>query len=124
VRLPDGKLYDLLDMSTLTLVVMADTEAATPDFRGWEHAITVRHIGVAPELAPGPAWLLVRPDGYLAAAGGLDGGARLSRWLDRWLVASQFPKSSRAALASGSALPNSSSMSAHSAVAATHSRAD
>jgi 2-polyprenyl-6-methoxyphenol hydroxylase-like FAD-dependent oxidoreductase len=124
VQLSDGKLYDLLDMSTLTLFVMADIEEVTPDFGGWEHAITVRHSAVAPELAPGPAWLLVRPDGYLAAAGGLEGGARLSRWLNRWLVATQRPKSSRAALASGSALPNSSSMSAHSAVAATHSRAD
>jgi hypothetical protein len=86
--------------------------------------IAVRHIAIALELGPGPAWLLVRPDGYLAAAGGLDGGARLSRWLNRWLIASQRPKASSAALVSGSAWSNSSPIKAHSAVAATHSLAD
>ena len=80
VRLPEGRLYDLLDMSTLTLFVMARHRAAIARRTATGmHVITVRHIGIAPELAPGPAWLLVRPDGYLAAAGGLDGGARLSR---------------------------------------------
>jgi hypothetical protein len=32
-------------------------------------------------------WLLVRPDGYLAAAGGPDDGEVLSRWLRRWFIA-------------------------------------
>jgi 2-polyprenyl-6-methoxyphenol hydroxylase-like FAD-dependent oxidoreductase len=124
VRLPEGRLYDLLDMSTLTLFVMSDPELLVPAHREWDDVIAVRHIASVPELAQAPAWLLVRPDGYLAAAGGLDEGARLSRWLDRWLVTAQRPKVSSAALASGSARPNSSSISAHSAVAATHSLAD
>jgi hypothetical protein len=50
--------------------------------RGWDGVVTVR-AGVAPDPA---AWLLVRPDGYLAAAGGRDDGAALQRWLDRWFV--------------------------------------
>ncbi|WP_319450131.1 MULTISPECIES: FAD-dependent oxidoreductase [unclassified Mycobacterium] len=124
VHLAEGRLYDLLDMATLTLFVMGDSERFAPAYRDWDDVIAVRHIAVAPELGPGPAWLLVRPDGYLAAAGGLDGGARLSRWLDRWLIATQHPKASSAALVSGSARPNSSSIRAHSAVAATHSLAD
>jgi 2-polyprenyl-6-methoxyphenol hydroxylase-like FAD-dependent oxidoreductase len=124
VRLPEGRLYDLLDMSTLTLFVMGDSDPIAPAHREWDDVIAVRHIASVPELAKVPGWLLVRPDGYLAAAGGLDEGARLSRWLDRWLVAAQRPKVSSAALASGSARPNSSSIRAHSAVAATHSLAD
>jgi 2-polyprenyl-6-methoxyphenol hydroxylase-like FAD-dependent oxidoreductase len=124
VHLPEGRLYDLLDMATLTLLVMGESEQFAPAHRDWDDVIAVRHIAVAPELGPGPAWLLVRPDGYLAAAGGLDGGARLSRWLNRWLIATQHPKASSAALVSRSARPNSSSIRAHSAVAATHSLAD
>jgi 2-polyprenyl-6-methoxyphenol hydroxylase-like FAD-dependent oxidoreductase len=124
VRLPEGRLYDLLDMSTLTLFVMGDSDPVAPAHREWDDVIAVRHIARVPELAKVSGWLLVRPDGYLAAAGGLDEGARLSRWLDRWLVAAQRPKVSSAALALGSARPNSSSIRAHSAVAATHSLAD
>jgi 2-polyprenyl-6-methoxyphenol hydroxylase-like FAD-dependent oxidoreductase len=124
VRLPEGRLYDLLDMSTLTLFVMSDKEPLAPAHREWDDVIAVRHIASVPELVEAPVWLLVRPDGYLAAAGGLHEGARLSRWLDRWLVTAQRPKVSSAALASGSTRPNSSSIRAHSAVAATHSLAD
>ena len=124
VCLPEGRLYDLLDMSTLTLFVVGDSAPIAPAHRRWDDVIAVRHISSAPEFARAAAWLLVRPDGYLAAAGGLDEGVRLSRWLDRWLVAPQPPKASSAALASGSVPPNSSSISAHSAVAATHSLAD
>jgi 2-polyprenyl-6-methoxyphenol hydroxylase-like FAD-dependent oxidoreductase len=118
VTLREGRLYDLLDMSTPTLFVVGDEDVDGPV--EWRHAITVRRIACVPELAPGPGWLLVRPDGYLAAAGKLDGTARLHRWLERWLVPAN---AASAALASGSAPPNSSSISAHSAVAATHSRA-
>jgi hypothetical protein len=47
----------------------------------WAEVVSVHHV--AHERA---GWLLVRPDGYLAAAGGPDDGGTLSRWLDRWLV--------------------------------------
>lgn len=120
VQLVEGRLYDLLDPARLTLFCVAGGEPER--FRRlWGHALAVRPVGTAAGLAPGPAWLLVRPDGYLAAAGSGEPDARLDRWLARWLVARPHAtNASSAALASGS----SSSISAHSAVAATHSRAD
>jgi 2-polyprenyl-6-methoxyphenol hydroxylase-like FAD-dependent oxidoreductase len=87
-RMPDlrvdaYRLYDLLDLSTLTLVVTGSTvpEAYLP----WRDAIALRQVPID-DMPPG--WLLIRPDGYLAAAGGPDDDAVLSRWLDRWLIAS------------------------------------
>ncbi|HEV7422052.1 MAG TPA: FAD-dependent oxidoreductase [Mycobacterium sp.] len=126
VHLAEGRLYDLLDPCTVTLFVMADPGGAAPAYCEWSPVpIAVRHIAVSTELGSAPGWLLVRPDGYLAAAGVPEEGNRLGRWLDRWLVARpQEAKSSSACLALGSARPSSSSISAHSAVAATHSRAD
>jgi 2-polyprenyl-6-methoxyphenol hydroxylase-like FAD-dependent oxidoreductase len=122
VRLAGGRLYDLLDISRFTLVVVGDPERV-PAHRGW--GIAVARIPMTAELAPGPGWLLVRPDGYLAAAGSSESIDRFTRWLTRWLVAHpHVENASSAALASGSARPISSSIRAHSAVAATHSRAD
>jgi 2-polyprenyl-6-methoxyphenol hydroxylase-like FAD-dependent oxidoreductase len=78
----DGRLYDLLDLSTLTLFVTGDRipEACLP----WRDTIALRHVSI--DAVPS-GWLLVRPDGYLAAAGGPDDGAVLSWWLGRWLIA-------------------------------------
>jgi 2-polyprenyl-6-methoxyphenol hydroxylase-like FAD-dependent oxidoreductase len=122
VRLAGSRLYDLLDTSRFTLVVIGDPERV-PEYRGW--GIAVVRIPMAAELAPGPGWLLVRPDGYLAAAGSSESIDRLTRWLKRWLATHRHvANASSAALASGSARPISSSIRAHSAVAATHSRAD
>jgi 2-polyprenyl-6-methoxyphenol hydroxylase-like FAD-dependent oxidoreductase len=88
-RVPDlpagsGRLYDLLDLSTLTLFVTGDRipEAA---YRPWRDVIALRQVSI--ETMPA-GWLLVRPDGYLAAAGAPGDGPVLSRWLDRWLMPS------------------------------------
>jgi len=86
-RVPDvpvggGRLYDSLDLSTLTLVVTGDR---VPEAYGrWRDMVALRQVSIA-DMPSG--WLLVRPDGYLAAAGGPDDGRALSRWLDRWLIA-------------------------------------
>jgi 2-polyprenyl-6-methoxyphenol hydroxylase-like FAD-dependent oxidoreductase len=87
-RVPDlsigsGRLYDLLDLSTLTLFVTGDCvpEAYWP----WRDTLALRQVSI--DAMPS-GWLLVRPDGYVAAAGGPDDGPVLSRWLDRWLIAS------------------------------------
>lgn len=78
----DGRLYDLLDLSTLTLIV---TGSSIPEaFLPWRHVIALRRVSI--DAMPS-GWLLVRPDGYLAAAGNADDSAVLSRWLDRWLIA-------------------------------------
>jgi 2-polyprenyl-6-methoxyphenol hydroxylase-like FAD-dependent oxidoreductase len=82
LRTGNGRLYDLLDLSTLTLFV---TGAGIPEAYGpWRDVLTLREVSI--DAMPA-GWLLVRPDGYLAAAGGRDDGALLSRWLDRWLIA-------------------------------------
>jgi 2-polyprenyl-6-methoxyphenol hydroxylase-like FAD-dependent oxidoreductase len=125
VHLTEGRLYDLLDDSTLTLFISGGAGRILDAHHRWDDVITVRETTLPAELADGAAWLLVRPDGYLAAAGSAEQGRRLNRWLDRWLVARAHPTSaSSASLASASARPSSSSISAHSAVAATHNRAD
>jgi 2-polyprenyl-6-methoxyphenol hydroxylase-like FAD-dependent oxidoreductase len=125
VHLPEGRLYDLLDDSTLTLLISGGAGRIHDAHDLWDDVISVRETTLPAELADGAAWLLVRPDGYLAAAGSAEQGRRLGRWLDRWLVARAHPTSaSSASLASASARPSSSSISAHSAVAATHNRAD
>jgi 2-polyprenyl-6-methoxyphenol hydroxylase-like FAD-dependent oxidoreductase len=85
-RVPDlpvgnGRLYDLLDLSTLTLVVAGDS---IPDaYRPWQDIVALRQASI--DVMPA-GWMLVRPDGYLAAAGRHDDGQVLSRWLDRWLI--------------------------------------
>ena len=81
LRVGNGRLYDLLDLSTLTLVV---TGGPIPEaYQRWRHVLALREVSI--DAMPG-GWLLVRPDGYLAAAGGPDDGPLLSRWLDRWLI--------------------------------------
>ena len=86
-RVPDlpvggGRLYDLLDLSTLTLFVTGDRVPEA--YRPWRDILALRQVSI--DAMP-PGWLLVRPDGYLAAAGGPDDGPVLSRWLERWLIA-------------------------------------
>jgi hypothetical protein len=81
LRVGDGRLYDLLDLSTLTLFVTGD---GMPEaYRPWRGILALRRVSI--DAMPA-GWLLVRPDGYLAAAGGPDDGPALSRWLDRWLI--------------------------------------
>jgi 2-polyprenyl-6-methoxyphenol hydroxylase-like FAD-dependent oxidoreductase len=129
VHLPEGRLYDLLDPSRLTLFVTGEAGhamAAVRECAGeWVPAIAVRHVAPSREFARHPAWLLVRPDGYLAAAGSADEGDRLNRWLAKWLVVRRrYTNASSASLVSESARPSSSSINAHSAVAATHNLAE
>jgi hypothetical protein len=79
LRVGDGRLYDLLDLSTLTLFVTGD---AIPEAcLRWDAVVALRRVSI--DAIPA-GWLLVCPDGYLAAAGGPKDGPVLSRWLDRW----------------------------------------
>lgn len=82
LRIGAGRLYDMLDLSTLTLVVTGDVVPEA--YRQWEGVVVLRRVSID-SLPAG--WMLVRPDGYLAAAGGPDDGEVLSRWLERWLIA-------------------------------------
>ncbi len=83
-RVPDtAGLYDALDLNGLTLFVGDSADRVVDVARGWDGIVTVREW---PSLDP-HAWMLVRPDGYLAAAGG-DAGL-LDRWLSRWFVTPQ-----------------------------------
>ena len=90
-RVPDvplvgGRLYDLLDMSTLTLFVSGGAGRIADAHAPWDGVIAVREVSLPADVARGPAWLLVRPDGYLASAGGPGDGHRLNHWLRRWFV--------------------------------------
>jgi 2-polyprenyl-6-methoxyphenol hydroxylase-like FAD-dependent oxidoreductase len=86
VALAHGRLYDLLDTSTLTLFVSGDAGRLADAHAPWDGRIAIRNVSLPVELTSGPAWLLVRPDGHLAAAGDMAEGDRLSRWLTRWLT--------------------------------------
>jgi 2-polyprenyl-6-methoxyphenol hydroxylase-like FAD-dependent oxidoreductase len=94
VELADGRLYDLLDTSAPTLIVSGfvpgfvsgGSEKVAEAFAPWADVITVREVRLPGELVPGSGWLLVRPDGYLAAAGHAGQAHRLRRWLNRWLT--------------------------------------
>jgi 2-polyprenyl-6-methoxyphenol hydroxylase-like FAD-dependent oxidoreductase len=90
VALADGRLYDVVDASALTLLVSGmgpDVARPLVDVAGlWAEAVVVREVTLPADVVSGPAWLLVRPDGYLAAAGRPGDEARLSSWLRRWLV--------------------------------------
>jgi 2-polyprenyl-6-methoxyphenol hydroxylase-like FAD-dependent oxidoreductase len=92
-RVPDvpvagGRLYDLLDMSRLTLLVSGGAGPIAAAHAPWEGVIAVREVWLPDDVARGPAWLLVRPDGYFAAAGGPGDGRRLDDWLRRWFLPS------------------------------------
>ena len=83
-RVPDAEgLYDALDLNGLTLFVGDGADRVVEVAREWDGIVTVRD---RPALDP-DAWMLVRPDGYLAAAG--DDAASLDRWLSRWFVKPQ-----------------------------------
>ena len=83
-RVPDvDGLYDALDLGGLTL--FSGVRAVADVGRAWDGVVSVRD---AAALAP-EGWLLVRPDGYLAAAGGPGDAALLDRWLEQWFVRPQ-----------------------------------
>ncbi len=86
-RVPDaGGLYDALDLGALTLFTAGRMRAIADVGRAWDGVVSVRD---AVDLAP-EGWLLVRPDGYLAAAGGAGDAAMLDRWLERWFARPSF----------------------------------
>lgn len=86
VRIGGKRIYDMLDLCTLTLFVTPDAWRILEASRLWQDLLAVRPTPLPEELARGAAWLLVRPDGYLAAAGRSGDGQRLVGWLDRWLI--------------------------------------
>jgi hypothetical protein len=76
-RVPDvDGLYDQLDLAAMTL--FTDDGSVLAAARRWSEVVTTR----AGRSADG--WMLVRPDGYLAASGA-DAGA-LERFLRHWFV--------------------------------------
>ncbi|RVW01047.1 FAD-binding protein [Rhodococcus spongiicola] len=93
-------LYDMQDLSALTLFI-TDTNAAIDDsYHSFRDLITVHRVRIAThqprlrgsdvqiaeQLAAQPGWMLLRPDGYLAAAGHSADAATLARWLERWFI--------------------------------------
>ncbi|MHA0287451.1 FAD-dependent oxidoreductase [Mycobacterium sp. C3-094] len=82
-RVPDvDGLYDALDLGALTLFAGPEAGAVADVAQAWHGVVRVRDGRV-----PDPrGWLLIRPDGYLAAAGGPGDGPMLERWLHRWFV--------------------------------------
>lgn len=86
-RVPDvAGLYDALDLNGLTLFVGGGAHPVADVGRRWDGIVTVREGFALDGLTQGArGWLLVRPDGYLAAAG--DAAASLDWWLGRWFVA-------------------------------------
>ena len=87
VELPGGgRLYDLLDTSVPTLLISGPAEQVGAVAAPWTDLIAVRGVTLPADVLPGTGWLLVRPDGYLAAAGSATDARRLGRWLQRWLV--------------------------------------
>jgi 2-polyprenyl-6-methoxyphenol hydroxylase-like FAD-dependent oxidoreductase len=86
VELAHGRLYDLVDTSTLTLLVSGPAEPVTAALGPWADVLTVREVSLPDYLLTGAGWLLVRPDGYLAAAGRPGDAHRLHAWLNRWMT--------------------------------------
>ncbi|RVW00329.1 FAD-binding protein [Rhodococcus xishaensis] len=93
-------LYDMQDLSGLTLFITAADSAIDDSYRPFRHLITVHRVriatsqprlrgsdaDIAERLAAQPGWMLVRPDGYLAAAGHPTDAATLTRWLEQWFI--------------------------------------
>jgi 2-polyprenyl-6-methoxyphenol hydroxylase-like FAD-dependent oxidoreductase len=97
------RLYDELDLAALTLFVIGGPpdETTVPEhFAPWHEVLTVRHVSIAAvqrvargldatiarQLAGRPALLLIRPDGYVAAAARRDDPTTLTEWLGKWFV--------------------------------------
>jgi 2-polyprenyl-6-methoxyphenol hydroxylase-like FAD-dependent oxidoreductase len=89
LELAEGRLYDLVDTATLTLLVAGGADGIAEAIRPWGDVVVVRDVSLPNELVSGPGWLLVRPDCYLAAAGRAGDAHRLRGWLSRWLTTPQ-----------------------------------
>jgi 2-polyprenyl-6-methoxyphenol hydroxylase-like FAD-dependent oxidoreductase len=86
VELADGRIYDLVDTAAPTLLVSGGAERIADAVRPWADLIAVREVSLPEGLLTGSGWLLVRPDGYLAAVGRAADSRRLRSWLSRWLA--------------------------------------
>ena len=75
------RLYDLFDLGALTLLAGDSDHRVAEVCLRWTGIVTVRPVSVLPF---GPGWLLVRPDGYVAAAGASKNESSPSHWLARW----------------------------------------
>jgi hypothetical protein len=75
------RLYDLFDLGALTLLAGDSDHRVAEVCLRWTGIVTVRPVS---ELPFGPGWLLVRPDGYVAAAGASKNESSPSHWLARW----------------------------------------
>jgi hypothetical protein len=102
---PRTRLYSRIDHARLTLVVTGAHGGLDEVAHRFGDAVTVCDAIIAPdqpaltgsdahtavELADaGPGWILIRPDGYVAAAGRNGDLDVLTTWLDRWMAARQL----------------------------------
>lgn len=96
------RLYDLLDASRFTLLIISPDGGAVPErLAGWDDLVKVCAAHLAPEdqeetgadddllekLTKQGGLLLVRPDAYLGVAAGPDRPDVLDAWLSRWFDA-------------------------------------
>ena len=97
-----ARLYQLLDLAGLTLLVTTPGPATTPELpahvhdalRPWSGLVTIHPVHLAPPAPAAcarraaqpqePALLLIRPDGYLAAAALASHPEPVTAWLSRW----------------------------------------
>lgn len=103
------RLHELLDTDRFTLLIAdpaADPAAIAERFAPWREVLAVRHAVPAAtqpalrgtdsatvrDLAARPGLLLVRPDGYLAAAARTAAPEPVAEWLARWLPAADRAK--------------------------------
>lgn len=91
----DGRLYDVLDTARLTLIVIGAAASARDACDGYPAVGAVYEISPQDGPLVRPGWLLIRPDGYLAAAGRPSDTGRLRAWLRRWCVAGTAADSGR-----------------------------
>jgi hypothetical protein len=82
------RLYDKLDLGRLTLFVMGgapgdDAKYAARLWR-WREIVSISQVSIPKDLGAG--LLLVRPDGYAAAATANDDLTPLTSWLGRWFA--------------------------------------
>jgi 2-polyprenyl-6-methoxyphenol hydroxylase-like FAD-dependent oxidoreductase len=96
------RLYEHLDLGRLSLLVVGgDPAGVVQRFEPWLEHVAIRHVSlatsqnavrgadadVAEELSAAPGLVLVRPDGYVAAAARPADAARLISWLSEWFIA-------------------------------------
>lgn len=94
------RLYEVLDTAVPTLVVVGDVpDDVVTTYLRWADRVALRELTLPAEqpdlrgsdaktaqrLGSESAWLLVRPDGYLATAGYPGMTSQLAEWFETWL---------------------------------------